>query len=138
NPVIRPGDVYAVNAPYNGGTHLPDITICTPVFGPASSPPPQEGRERSGARGKQEILFWLASRGHHADVGGVSPGSMSPNATNIEQEIVYIDNFKLGDAGRLREKELYDLLSGAEYPVRSPLQNVDGIKAQMAATEQCA
>ncbi|MEA2931212.1 MAG: hypothetical protein QOG38_3640, partial [Hyphomicrobiales bacterium] len=120
NPVIRPGDVYAVNAPYNGGTHLPDITICTPVF---------DDRKKS-------ILFWVASRGHHADVGGVSPGSMSPNATTIEQEGVYIDNFKLVDAGRFREKELYDLLLGATYPARNPLQNVNDIKAQMAANEK--
>ncbi len=84
---IRPGDVYAINAPYNGGTHLPDITVCTPVF---------DGKK---------ILFWVASRGHHADVGGISPGSMSPNATTIEQEGVYIDNFKLVDRGRFREKE---------------------------------
>ena len=89
---IRPGDVYAINAPYNGGTHLPDITVCTPVF---------DGRK---------ILFWVASRGHHADVGGISPGSMSPNATTIEQEGVYIDNFKLVDRGRFREKELHALL----------------------------
>jgi len=120
NPVIRPGDVYAVNAPYNGGTHLPDITICTPVFDDV----------------ERDILFWVASRGHHADVGGISPGSMSPNATNIEQEGVYIDNFKLVDAGRFREKELYDLLLGATYPARNPLQNVNDIKAQMAANEK--
>jgi 5-oxoprolinase (ATP-hydrolysing) len=120
NPVIRPGDVYAVNAPYNGGTHLPDITVCTPVF---------DNRKKS-------ILFWVASRGHHADVGGVSPGSMSPNATNIEQEGVYMDNFKLVDRGKFREKELYDLLLGATYPARNPLQNVNDIKAQMAANEK--
>src|ERR1700738_1524923 len=77
---IRPGDVYAINAPYNGGTHLPDITVCTPVFSLPSS-------RRGGP-----ILFWVASRGHHADVGSISPGSMSPNATTIEQEGVYIDN----------------------------------------------
>jgi 5-oxoprolinase (ATP-hydrolysing) len=114
---IRPGDAYAINAPYNGGTHLPDITICTPVF---------EG-------GK--ILFWVASRGHHADVGGISPGSMSPNATTIEQEGIYIDNFKLIDRGRFREKELYALLTGGPYPARNPLQNVNDIKAQIAANE---
>ena len=85
-----PGDVYAINAPYNGGTHLPDITVCTPVF------------DRTA---QSKILFWVASRGHHADVGGISPGSMSPNATTIEQEGVYIDNFKLVDRGRFREKE---------------------------------
>ena len=114
---IRPGNVYAINAPYNGGTHLPDITVCTPVF---------EG-------GK--ILFWVASRGHHADVGGISPGSMSPNATTIEQEGVYIDNFKLVERGRFREKETYQLLQGAKYPARNPLQNVNDIKAQIAANE---
>jgi len=114
---VRPGNAYAINAPYNGGTHLPDITVCTPVFG---------GRQ---------ILFWVASRGHHADVGGISPGSMSPNATTIEQEGVYIDNFKLVDRGRFREKELYALLEGAKYPPRNSLQNVNDIKAQIAANE---
>jgi len=114
---IRPGDAYAINAPYNGGTHLPDITVCTPVF--------------DGSK----ILFWVASRGHHADVGGISPGSMSPNATTIEQEGVYIDNFKLIERGRFRENELYKLLTGAEYPARNPLQNVNDIKAQIAANE---
>jgi 5-oxoprolinase (ATP-hydrolysing) len=114
---IQPGDAYAINAPYNGGTHLPDITVCTPVF------------DRS------KILFWVASRGHHADVGGISPGSMSPNATTIEQEGIYIDNFKLIDRGRFREKELYALLTGGKYPARNPLQNVSDIKAQIAANE---
>jgi 5-oxoprolinase (ATP-hydrolysing) len=114
---IRPGNVYAINAPYNGGTHLPDITVCTPVF--------------DGGK----ILFWVASRGHHADVGGISPGSMSPNATTIEQEGVYIDNFKLVERGRFREKETYQLLQGAKYPARNPLQNVNDIKAQIAANE---
>jgi 5-oxoprolinase (ATP-hydrolysing) len=132
NPVIRPGDVFAVNAPYNGGTHLPDITICTPVFEAPSLPSPARG----GEKGREKILFWTASRGHHADVGGVAPGSMSPNATNIEQEGVYIDNFKLVDRGKFREKALYDLLLGAKYPARNPLQNVNDIKAQMAANEK--
>jgi 5-oxoprolinase (ATP-hydrolysing) len=114
---VRPGNVYAINAPYNGGTHLPDITVCTPAF--------------DGGK----ILFWVASRGHHADVGGISPGSMSPNATTIEQEGVYIDNFKLVERGRFREKETYQLLQGAKYPARNPLQNVNDIKAQIAANE---
>jgi 5-oxoprolinase (ATP-hydrolysing) len=117
---IAPGDVYAINAPYNGGTHLPDITICTPVF---------DSEQR-------EILFWVASRGHHADVGGISPGSMSPHATTIEEEGVYIDNFKLVEGGRFREQVLYDLLTGARYPARNPLQNVNDIKAQIAANEK--
>jgi 5-oxoprolinase (ATP-hydrolysing) len=117
---IAPGDVYAINAPYNGGTHLPDITICTPVFDQA----------------ERDILFWVASRGHHADVGGISPGSMSPNATTIEQEGVYIDNFKLVERGRFREQALYALLAGAKYPARNPLQNVNDMKAQIAANEK--
>jgi 5-oxoprolinase (ATP-hydrolysing) len=117
---IAPGDVYAINAPYNGGTHLPDITVCTPVFDDAGG----------------EVLFWVASRGHHADVGGISPGSMSPNAITIEEEGVYIDNFKLVDRGRFREQALYDLLTGARYPARNPLQNVNDMKAQIAANEK--
>ncbi len=118
NAVIRPGDVYALNAPYNGGTHLPDITVCTPVF---------DGTE-------SRILFWVASRGHHADIGGIAPGSMSPLATHIEEEGVYIDNFKLVDAGRFREAELVALLTGAKYPVRNVVQNVNDLKAQIAPT----
>jgi 5-oxoprolinase (ATP-hydrolysing) len=117
---LRPGDVYALNAPYNGGTHLPDITVCTPVFDDAG----------------RQIIFWVASRGHHADVGGITPGSMSPRATTIEEEGVYIDNFKLVDQGRFREKELNELLSGAKYPARNPLQNVNDLKAQIAANEK--
>jgi 5-oxoprolinase (ATP-hydrolysing) len=117
---IAPGDVYAINAPYNGGTHLPDITVCTPVFDDK----------------KKNILFWVASRGHHADVGGISPGSMSPNATTIEQEGVYMDNFKLVDRGRFREKELMEALTGATFPARNPIQNINDLKAQIAANEK--
>jgi 5-oxoprolinase (ATP-hydrolysing) len=134
---IRPGDVYAINAPYNGGTHLPDITVCTPVFA-QPSPPPQGGRARAAASRTPEILFWVAARGHHADVGGISPGSMSPNATSIEQEGVYMDNFKLVDRGRFREKDIDRLLTGGAYPARNPVQNVNDIKAQIAANEKGA
>jgi 5-oxoprolinase (ATP-hydrolysing) len=119
---VRPGDVYALNAPYNGGTHLPDITVCTPVF---------------DARGR-DILFWVASRGHHADVGGVAPGSMSPRATNIHEEGVYIDNFLLVEKGRFREKAIYQLLASGDWPARNPLQNVNDLKAQIAANEKGA
>jgi 5-oxoprolinase (ATP-hydrolysing) len=117
---MRPGDVYCLNAPYNGGTHLPDITVVTPVF---------------DADGKT-VLFFAASRGHHADVGGVAPGSMSPRATMIEEEGVYIDNFKLVDAGVFREDALNQLLTGARYPVRNLLNNVNDLKAQIAANEK--
>ena len=113
---MAPGDVFALNAPYNGGTHLPDITVVTPVFG------------HDGG-----LLFFVASRGHHADVGGTAPGSMSPLARTIEEEGVYIDNFKLVDRGRFREQELVALLTGARYPVRNVVQNVNDLKAQIAA-----
>jgi len=167
---IFPGDVFAINAPYNGGTHLPDITVCTPVFDssslppplrgrsaseasrnggkppmpvdvsiPLSNPPPQGGREReSGADVQPKILFWVASRGHHADVGGISPGSMSPNATTIAQEGIYIDNFKLVEGGRFREEALGRLLTEGEYPARNPAQNIADLKAQIAANEKGA
>jgi 5-oxoprolinase (ATP-hydrolysing) len=120
NPMVRPGDVFAINAPYNGGTHLPDITVCTPVF--------------DGGK----ILFWVASRGHHADIGGIAPGSMSPDAVTIGEEGVYIDNLKLVERGRFREKEVHALLSGATYPARNPAQNVADLKAQAAANEKGA
>ncbi len=119
---IRAGDVFALNAPYNGGTHLPDITVCTPVF---------------DAAGKA-ILFWVASRGHHADIGGIAPGSMSPRATTIEEEGVYIDNFRLVERGRFRDKALTELLTGGPYPARNPVQNVNDLKAQIAANEKGA
>ncbi|MFS8036871.1 hydantoinase B/oxoprolinase family protein [Xanthobacter sp. AM11] len=117
---IRPGDVFALNAPYNGGTHLPDITVVTPVFDDAGA----------------ELLFWVASRGHHADVGGVAPGSMSPLATHIEEEGVYIDNFKLVDQGSFQEAGLLALLTTARYPARNPVQNIADLKAQIAANEK--
>jgi 5-oxoprolinase (ATP-hydrolysing) len=120
NAAIRAGDVFAINAPYNGGTHLPDITVCTPVFDDAA----------------QKIIFWIASRGHHADIGGIAPGSMSPLATTIEEEGVYIDNLKLVDAGAFREQELEALLTQTRYPVRNVVQNINDLKAQIAANEK--
>jgi 5-oxoprolinase (ATP-hydrolysing) len=117
---IRPGDSYLINAPYNGGTHIPDLTVCTPIFDKA----------------KRKILFWVASRGHHADIGGIAPGSMSPIATSIEEEGIYIDNFKLVDRGKFREQALMNLLTKAQYPARNPIQNVNDLKAQIAANEK--
>ncbi len=153
---IRPGDVYAINAPYNGGTHLPDITVCTPVFSSVDRHPEARAKRASKGDGpgrssfearatrghlrmtgtRDEILFWVAARGHHADVGGISPGSMSPNATTIGQEGVYIDNFKLVDRGRFRETEIVALLTDGEYPARNPVQNIADLKAQIAANEK--
>ncbi|HET7679185.1 MAG TPA: hydantoinase B/oxoprolinase family protein [Xanthobacteraceae bacterium] len=141
NPAIRPGDVFAINAPYNGGTHLPDITVCTPVFG--TLPRDSEARAKRASKGdgpgrNPRILFWVASRGHHADIGGIAPGSMSPEAVTIGEEGVYIDNFKLVDRGRFREQELQALLNGAAYPARNPAQNIADLKAQIAANEKGA
>ncbi|WP_144222321.1 hydantoinase B/oxoprolinase family protein [Mesorhizobium amorphae] len=117
---VRPGDVFALNAPYNGGTHLPDITVVTPVFDDA----------------QENILFWVASRGHHADVGGTAPGSMTPLATTVDEEGVLFDNFRLVERGRFREAELVNLLSDHPYPARNPAQNVADLKAQIAANEK--
>ncbi len=119
---MRPGDAYMLNAPYAGGTHLPDITVVTPVF----------------ARSGREILFYVASRGHHADIGGLAPGSMSPRATTIDAEGVYIDCVRLVADGRFREAETLALLIGARYPARSPAQNVADLKAQVAANARGA
>ena len=119
---LKPGDSYMLNAPYNGGTHLPDITVVTPVFG-ENSP---------------DLLFFVAARGHHADIGGIAPGSMSPKATRIEEEGVYIDPFKLVARGRFREDAVLELLTKAPYPARNPAQNVADLKAQVAANEKGA
>ncbi|MEQ1611280.1 MAG: hydantoinase B/oxoprolinase family protein, partial [Hyphomicrobiaceae bacterium] len=127
---MLPGDVYMLNAPYNGGTHLPDITVITPVFAPLLTPSdaPPGSRPPGG-----EILFYVASRGHHEDIGGLTPGSMTPKATHIDEEGVYIDNFKLVDRGRFLEAETHALLSGAKYPARRPDKNIADLKAHVAA-----
>ena len=124
NPAMRPGDVFVLNAPYNGGTHLPDITVVTPVWN-------DEGTE---------VLFYTSARGHHTDVGGLTPGSMPPDSRVVEDEGVLIDNFLLvdGPTGRFREAEVRELLTGAKYPARSPDINVADLKAQVAACEKGA
>ncbi|WP_340115385.1 hydantoinase B/oxoprolinase family protein [Pelagibius sp. 7325] len=116
---MKPGNVYALNAPYNGGTHLPDVTVITPVFDDAG----------------KELLFYVGSRGHHADIGGRTPGSAPPDSTHIEEEGVLIDNFLLVEEGRFREKETRDLLSSGRYPCRNPQQNMADLAAQIAANE---
>jgi 5-oxoprolinase (ATP-hydrolysing) len=117
---LRPGDVVALNNPYNGGTHLPDVTVITPVFDTAG----------------REILFFVGSRGHHADIGGLTPGSTPPGSKTLEEEGVVIDDFLLVEAGRFREAEFRALLASARYPARSPDVNVADIKAQVAANEK--
>jgi 5-oxoprolinase (ATP-hydrolysing) len=117
---IRPGDVYMLNAPYNGGTHLPDITVITPVFDP----------------GGTRLLFYVGSRGHHADIGGLTPGSMPSESTVVEEEGVLIDNFLLVEGGRLREREARALLGSGPYPARNIGQNLADLRAMIAANEK--
>ncbi|HEY9762915.1 MAG TPA: hydantoinase B/oxoprolinase family protein [Trichocoleus sp.] len=132
---LKPGDVYMLNNPYNGGTHLPDITVITPVFAQTSK---AEGEGQRADRFPISPLFYVASRGHHADIGGITPGSMPPDSTTIEEEGVLIDNFLLVDQGQFRERELLQLLTSAQYPVRNSTQNIADLQAQIAANEKGA
>jgi 5-oxoprolinase (ATP-hydrolysing) len=117
---MRPGDVYVLNDPYHGGTHLPDVTVITPVF----------------LDDHAEPVFYVGSRGHHADIGGISPGSMPPFSKHIDEEGVQIQNFKLVDGARLREAEMLELLSSGAHPSRNPAQNMADLRAQIAANEK--
>ncbi len=117
---MKPGDVYVLNAPYNGGTHLPDVTVITPVWDDAGG----------------EVLFYVGSRGHHADIGGITPGSMPPDSKTVDEEGVLIDNFLLVEEGRFREKETVELLTSGRYPVRNVVQNLADLQAQIAANEK--
>src|SRR5438105_9789628 len=117
---MKPGNAYVLNAPYNGGTHLPDVTVITPVF---------DAKEK-------EILFYVGSRGHHADIGGITPGSMPPGSKVVEEEGVLIDNFLLVEEGGFREKETVALLRSGKYPVRNVQQNIADLQAQIAANEK--
>ena len=117
---MRPGDTYAVNDPYHGGTHLPDVTVITPVF---------------DTQGDQ-ILFYVASRGHHAEIGGIAPGSMPANSRTIEEEGILFDNWLLAENGRLREEETLRLLTAAPYPSRNPKTNLADLRAQIAANRK--
>jgi 5-oxoprolinase (ATP-hydrolysing) len=117
---MSPGDVYVLNDPYHGGTHLPDVTVITPVF----------------LDGDGQPVFYVGSRGHHADIGGISPGSMPPFSRTIDEEGVQIQNFKLVDAGRLLEAEMLALLGSGPHPSRNPAQNMADLRAQIAANEK--
>jgi len=117
---MRVGDVYVLNDPYHGGTHLPDVTVVTPVYLEEDAPP----------------TFYVGSRGHHADIGGTTPGSMPPFSTRIEEEGVQLDNVKLVEEGRVLEAEILALLKGGAHPARNPEQNLADLKAQIAANEK--
>jgi 5-oxoprolinase (ATP-hydrolysing) len=117
---MRPGDVYMLNDPYHGGTHLPDVTVVTPVFDEAG----------------RAILFYVASRGHHAEIGGITPGSMPAFSTQVDEEGVVIDNWLLVRDGQLREAETLHLLASAPYPSRNPEVNLADLRAQIAANER--
>jgi 5-oxoprolinase (ATP-hydrolysing) len=120
NPDMEAGQVFVMNAPYNGGTHLPDVTVVKPVFDRAEDRP----------------IFYVASRGHHADIGGTTPGSAPADSTSVEEEGVLIDNFLLVDDDRFREAALRELLTSGPFPARNPDQNVADLQAQVAACER--
>jgi 5-oxoprolinase (ATP-hydrolysing) len=140
---MRPGDVFVLNAPYNGGTHLPDVTVIAPVFlpsslrtqgpsGVATTPGP---RFRGGdlASEAREVEFFVASRGHHADIGGITPGSMPPASTHVDEEGVLLDNVQLVAQGTFLEDDIRRVLTSGRYPVRNVEQNVADLRAQVAA-----
>ncbi len=116
---MEPGDVYVLNAPFNGGTHLPDVTVVTPVWDETDT----------------DVLFYVASRGHHADIGGRTPGSAPPDSSHIDDEGVLIDNFKLVSRGTLREQETRELLALGKFPCRNIDENMADLAAQVAANE---
>jgi len=113
----KPGDSYLLNTPYNGGTHLPDVTVVTPVFAP----------------GGTRLRYVVASRAHHADIGGITPGSMPPTSRTIDEEGVLLDGVRVVARGRFREADVRRLLAASRYPARNPDQNVADLKAQLAA-----
>ena len=123
---IKPGNVYISNNPYNGGTHLPDVTVITPVFSqfPKSHTP------------NPTPLFYVASRGHQADIGGITPGSMPPHSKTIEEEGILFDNVLLVEAGNLRETTIREILTNNKYPARNVEQNIADFKAQIAANNR--
>ncbi len=117
---LKAGETYVLNAPYNGGTHLPDVTVVTPVFDEVGG----------------ELLFFVASRGHHADIGGISPGSMPPDSRTVDQEGILLDGLPLVRGGRFLEREIVAALTAGKWPARNPAQNVADLKAQVAANEK--
>jgi len=119
---MKPGDAFLMNAPYNGGTHLPDIALIKPVYDENNT----------------KVIFYVANRGHHADIGGMTPGSAPANSTHVDEEGVLIDNFKLVSSGKFLESEIHQLLGSGPYPSRNIKQNIADLKAQVAAAEKGA
>ncbi|OZG71897.1 5-oxoprolinase [Hahella sp. CCB-MM4] len=117
---MQKGDVFVLNAPYNGGTHLPDVTVVTPVFNESGN----------------QVMFYVGSRGHHADIGGITPGSMPPHSSTVDQEGVLLDNLRLVQAGKLLESDIRRILGDGEYPARNIDQNIADLRAQIAANEK--
>ena len=147
---MRDGDVFVLNAPYNGGTHLPDVTVIAPVFLPSPRPAPLRGEGEAsvasgvtplapqgrGAGGEGEAQapeFYVASRGHHADIGGITPGSMPPDSAHVDEEGVLLDNVQLVAQGRFLEDEMRAILAGGRHPSRNVDQNIADLRAQVAA-----
>jgi len=128
---LQPGDVYVSNNPYNGGTHLPDITVITPVFAPVNAKAAD-----AIASAALAPLFYVASRGHHADIGGITPGSMPAHSQTIDQEGILFDNMPLVQNGHFREAEILELLTSGSHPARNPVQNLADLQAQVAANER--
>ncbi|WP_210592049.1 hydantoinase B/oxoprolinase family protein [Streptomyces sp. GESEQ-35] len=126
---MRPGDTYAVNDPYHGGTHLPDVTVITPVFD-------TENTEDTEDTESSRILFYVASRGHHAEIGGIAPGSMPANSRTIDEEGILFDNWLLAENGHFREAETLRLLTEAPHPSRNPKTNLADLRAQIAANQK--
>ena len=122
NKTMMPGDAFLINAPYNGGTHLPDITLIKPVYDEKN----------------EQVIFYVATRGHHSDIGGTVPGSAPAYSTHVKEEGILIDNFLLVSKGVFLEEEIYDLLASGEYPVRNVKDNIADLKAQVAAAEKGA
>jgi 5-oxoprolinase (ATP-hydrolysing) len=146
NPAMQPGDVYVLNDPYHGGTHLPDVTVVTPVFleealagstraALVEAPSDPSGLSTGSVRTVRPT-FYVASRGHHADIGGSTPGSMPPFSSTIDEEGVQFDNFLLVRDGLLREAELRAQLASGPWPARNPDQTIADLRAQIAANEK--
>jgi 5-oxoprolinase (ATP-hydrolysing) len=123
---LQPGDVYVLNNPFNGGTHLPDITVISPVFCDSSQPH------------AAKLIFFVASRGHHADIGGITPGSMPPQSRHLEEEGAVIDNLLLVRHGVFNESAILQILNEQKYPARNPQRNISDLKAQIAANARGA